>query len=442
MDPALVLTTVDQAVYRACRMPAGPVHLNCMFREPLAPEGDGVGGVRGLERLRPWFESGRPYTAYEQGVPAIDPGRFEAEWEVVRGTARGLVVAGRLRTAADGAAVEDLAEALGWPLLADVGSQVRLGGRGSNQIYCFDHLLASERFRQDHTPEAVFHFGRRSTSKRLMAFLDHHRPGHYLVVDDHPSRFDPAHQVTARAEADVQAYCNGFLAAMGGAARELKRSSWLQEWHEAGSRAAAALGDFFSAAEGLSEPLVARSVSALIPEHHGLVLAASMPVRDMDMYAVHDGARVHVASNRGASGIDGTVATAAGYAHGRQKPVTLVTGDLALLHDLNGLAVLRGMPVVVVVLNNDGGGIFSFLPISRHHDVFERYFGTPHGLGFEAAARMFGLDYAHPDTPGGFRTAYREACASGRATLIEVTTDRAANEELHRKLLGVVTDLL
>lgn len=110
-------------------------------------------------------------------------------------------------------------------------------------------------------------------------------------------------------------------------------------------------------------------------------------------------------------------------------------GDLALLHDLNSLAMLRGRPATVVALNNDGGGIFSFLPVSRHETFFEPFFGTPQGVGFESAARMFGLDYQKPETAGGFLAAYRKAISGQGPSLIEVRTDREENVAVHRRLL-------
>ena len=146
-----------------------------------------------------------------------------------------------------------------------------------------------------------------------------------------------------------------------------------------------------------------------------------------------------MAANRGASGIDGTVATAAGFARGSGRPVTLLMGDLALLHDLNSLALLRGLPVTVVVLNNDGGAIFSFLPVARHKAFFEPYFGTPQGLSIEHAAAMFGLDYEHPRSAAEFIETYRAACERNGPTLIEVRTDRAENVELHRRLLSEIS---
>jgi 2-succinyl-5-enolpyruvyl-6-hydroxy-3-cyclohexene-1-carboxylate synthase len=164
-----------------------------------------------------------------------------------------------------------------------------------------------------------------------------------------------------------------------------------------------------------------------------------MPVRDLDTYAAPDGAPAPLAANRGASGIDGTVATTAGFARGSGRPLTLLIGDLALLHDLNSLAMLRGLLVVVVVLNNDGGAIFSFLPIARHKAFFEPYFGTPQGLSFEHAAAMFGLGYERPRSATDFLETYRAACARNTPSLIEVRTDREENVALHRELLEEIS---
>ncbi len=183
--------------------------------------------------------------------------------------------------------------------------------------------------------------------------------------------------------------------------------------------------------EALSEPAVARLVSAMIPEHHALWLANSMPIRDMNGFSAAGRRPRLVAANRGASGIDGTIASAAGLASGLDAPVTLLTGDLAFLHDLNALALLRDRPVTVVLLNNDGGGIFSFLPIADHADLFEPWFTAPHGLTFRASAEQFGLAWESPATVDEFRSAYRRLTATGKGAVLEVRTEREANRRLH-----------
>jgi 2-succinyl-5-enolpyruvyl-6-hydroxy-3-cyclohexene-1-carboxylate synthase len=427
IEPAMVLTTVDQAAYRVRRSPRGPVHLNLMFREPFLP-----GGADALPEPSHWTEGDKPYTRYAATKPTVDGSEIQALWQTLRPVKRGLVVAGRLASRKQGEAVLRLADALGWPLLPDVGSQVRLGVDSKNLAPHYDALLASGPFSEAHVPDAVVHVGGKALSKRLEQFLGRGRPDPYVVVRENPFRLDPTHLVTHSIEADVVDFC----AALVRAATEdppAVDALWTAGWREASEKVGRRLDGTFPREP--NEPFVARSVSRSVPPDHGLVVANSMPVRDLDTYATAGGAAVPVAANRGASGIDGTVATAAGFARGLGRPVTLLIGDLALLHDLNSLAMLRNVLVVVVVLNNDGGGIFSFLPVAGHKEFFEPYFGTPQGVGFGPAAAMFGLGYERPETAEGFVESYREACARGSSTLIEVRTDREENVALHRRVL-------
>ena len=194
--------------------------------------------------------------------------------------------------------------------------------------------------------------------------------------------------------------------------------------------------------ESISEPGLARAVSRLLPAGHVLYLGNSMPIRDMDMFAVPDGSSDRVLANRGASGIDGCIATAAGVADETAQPLTAIVGDLACLHDLNSLALLHQKPVTLIVINNDGGGIFSFLPAAAHADIFESHFGTPHGLHFEHAASMFGIPYQRPSGHVKFEEAYFAAVQSRGPSLIEVTTDRKENVRLHREIEKTIKNYL
>jgi 2-succinyl-5-enolpyruvyl-6-hydroxy-3-cyclohexene-1-carboxylate synthase len=439
VDPATVLTTVDQAVYRARRAPKGPVHLNLMFREPFLPDPEEDPDEE-LPAPPRWRQSSQPYTRYAATKPAVDPDEVEHLLEALRPLKRGLVVAGRLGNREQGEGALGLAEALGWPLLPDVGSQVRLGLHSRSLVAYHDALLASEPFKEANAPEAVLHVGGRALSKRLERFLARSRPQPCVVVRENPFRLDPGHQVTHSIEADVVGFCDALArVARGGSSVD---SAWTAGWHEASGRVDIYLDRLFAGMEELNEPLVARLISRRIPEGHGLCVASSMPIRDVDTFSATDGAIVPVVANRGASGIDGTVATAAGFARGSGLPITLLIGDLALLHDLNSLAMLRDLPVVVVVLNNDGGAIFSFLPVARHKEFFEPYFGTPQGVSFEGAAKMFGLAYELPHTTEEFVEAYGAAVPRSTPTLIEVRTDREENVALHRRLLEEISDAL
>ena len=435
IDPAVVLTTADQAASR-CRGPArGAVHVNCMFREPLAPTDLGECHDRYLEPVRAWCESDRVYTRYED--PSALPAResLAEVAELVRRSPRGLLVAGRLPGAEACEAVVELAESLRWPLLADVTSGLRLDARPRTIVPYHDVLLSSEAFMRRHLVRTVLHLGGRLTSKRLLERLDADRPEEYVVVHDHPNRQDPIHRVTKRFRFPVAAFCKalGDLVADAGHTWD---TDWAAGWREASERVGRAYAAHFARDADLSEPKVAWLVSRHIGAGEGLYLASSMPVRDMDVFGCPRPEPVLVGANRGASGIDGTIATATGFARALGRSVTLIVGDVAFLHDLNSLSLVHTLeaPMVIVLLNNDGGGIFSFLPISEHPDVFERCFGTPHGMTFEHAASLFGLEYVRPASTEEFLRVYEGARRRAGTTLIEVRTRRQENHDEHTSL--------
>ena len=431
--PEMLLTTADQAVHFARRSPPGPVHLNCMFRKPLDPP------RREDEKTRQEADAparrrrgDRPYTRRPVAVPAAPPDRLDAE--------------------ADAHAAVRLAEALGWPLAPDATSRLRLAADGPIVPYV-DQLLVSDAFREACAPEAVIHLGGRTVSKRLRLMLEEHRPAPYVVARPDARRLDPDHRVTDHVETTVAPFCDGLVERLDAPG---PRDGDESQWQRANEAAARTLDAFAAGADAVSEPLVARLVSRHRPPGGALVLGSSMPVRDFNRYArpgpdadgfagadsLSDAPLTPVFANRGASGIDGTVATAAGVCTGRseaapdgeERPVTLLIGDLALLHDLGALALLRDRPVTVVAVNNGGGGIFHFLPIAERPDVFEPHFTTPHDRSFEEAAAMFDLPYDRPATPEAFAAAYRERSRSGAPALIEVRTDRRENRALHERL--------
>jgi 2-succinyl-5-enolpyruvyl-6-hydroxy-3-cyclohexene-1-carboxylate synthase len=205
-------------------------------------------------------------------------------------------------------------------------------------------------------------------------------------------------------------------------------------------RAGRALNLLFSSDARLSEPAVLREVTRLLPAHAGLFLGSSMPVRDAEMFGSVRDHSAAIAGNRGASGIDGTIASAAGFAIGLKRTSVVVLGDLAALHDLNSLAFLRqaNPPLVTVIINNHGGGIFHFLPSLQLEAQVGPWWTTPHGWGFEHAARQFGLDYHRPNTLPDFLDTFSAAISAGQPCLIEVVTDREENAAIHRALLDAV----
>lgn len=433
VPPEVALTTVDQAVYRSRGPSGGPVHINCMFREPLAPEPQGEDFSNYLSPVKSWLTSGRPYTEYTEPERASGPEIVQRLVKLLEQTGRGLVIVGGITSQAQPTAVSDLIQKLGWPVCADVTSGLRLGDASGMVIGHCDVLMSHEGFAREHRPELILHVGGRVVSKQVAAFVRKSNPSDYVLITNHGERQDPGHEVKFRIEADLDVLCLALAEEL--CARE--ESAWLVSWRDSMHGVHKVLQKFADHDDGLNEPILAYLVSRSVPPDHGLFLASSMPVRDMDLFGYANGPAVHVGANRGASGVDGTIATAAGFAAGLKRPVTLLIGDLAFLHDLNSLNYLRNSdyPIIGVVINNNGGGIFSFLPVTRFEQFFEKYFGTPHDLTFEHAAGMYGLAYYHPKTKREFLSCYQKALESGSSAILEVTTDRKENHAVHIQLV-------
>jgi len=432
----MVLTTVDQAVYRAKTTPSGPVHLNCAFREPLAPEKTWIDPEYTTD-LHAWFKGTAPWTQYQAPVRPLDKAALDRISAMLKGTKRGFIAVGRLHTETERAAVVHLLERLQWPVYADIASGLRLTAMEAPLIPYADQLYRSPALQTLGQPETVLHIGGQCVSKRYLEFIEAlPATAQYLLVDTHPCRDDPGHQVSYRLEADIEPFCRA-LGALAGHLEPRELDTWTQTLLDQSALVEQSLAEFMATPD-LNEIAVARLLADHTPQHYGLWLANSMPVRDMDMYGKPQTRTLQIGTNRGASGIDGTVASASGFAAGLQRPVTLLIGDLALLHDLNSLLLAQVERMVIVVINNDGGGIFSFLPIARYDDVFEDYFATPHRLRFQSAAALFALHYSAPQTQTEFIAAYQKALISSRSTLIEVTTDRQENLACHRRLQRMI----
>jgi 2-succinyl-5-enolpyruvyl-6-hydroxy-3-cyclohexene-1-carboxylate synthase len=413
-----------RAVWTALEGRPGPVHLNFALREPLVPPADlGPDPLPGRSGGRPWLLRSTP------GQDAAAAGRALAV--VARDAHRPVVVAGRAEPALD--AITPACERLGWPLLADPLSGAR---RGDAAIAHYDLLLRSAAFAAAQRPDLVVRCGDLPTSKPLRAWLDGLGDGvTQLAFDPQSAWQDPGAVLHAVLAADPVA----TLAATAGHAPSAD-PAWLVAWRRADGRAAAAIDDVLGADE-LSEPLVARELGARLPAGATLFVASSMPVRDVETYTAVRADAPRVLCNRGANGIDGTVSSAFGAAAVSDGPVVLLIGDVALAHDLGGLLAARrtGLSLTIVLLHNDGGGIFEFLPLAGERDAFEQHIATPHGLDYAHAAALYGCDHERVRTVDELRAGLARALPGGATTILEVRTDRTANLALHRDLAAAAT---
>jgi 2-succinyl-5-enolpyruvyl-6-hydroxy-3-cyclohexene-1-carboxylate synthase len=434
INPNMVLTTIDLAVSRSRQYPGGVVHLNCMFREPLAPIDDKTAIPANLFK---WSQSLAPYTQYGGKLMVPTAVEVHSLIDLINSTTKGALVVGKLKSATEIKAVGQLAARLNWPVFPDLQSGLRLGDNFPNLVHYFDQLFLPDHSIEPDQIDTIVQLGTRIISMQWSKWLEKNPPTNYVAIVDNAERYDPNHAVTLRLESDITHICDRLCQDL----PQLPRSNWVKALQADSVQVGVRIDQFLTTTQ-LNEPLVVRTISQLIPRYHGLWVANSMPIRDLDLYGAGTIAghtptlSPRIGANRGTSGIEGSIASATGFAVGLKSPVTAIIGDLSSLYDLNSLALLQhnSQPVIVVIINNDGGGIFSFLPIAKSTEIFETYFGTPHGLDFSHAAAMFKVDYYHPQNIDELICDYTKALADHHSVIIEITSDRADNLQVHQDL--------
>lgn len=441
-------TLACRAVARTLATPAGPVHLNFPFREPLIPAAAQVPDRLSAADALSWNgrPDGAPWVRVADAPPAASSGTVALLAAALKSARRPLFVCGPQPDAALAQPLTALARAVGAPVLADPLSQVRWSASVREVVIDrYDAALRHERTALALPPDLVVRIGGLPTSKPLLLFLQRHPGSRHVVID--PSRWpDPSLLAGDMVHADPRALCEALLDALSPPGNV--DSTWLASWRDVDARVAKAL---HAHGESLDEPFEGRvlaEVASLIPDGGTLVVSSSMPVRDLDSFAGGDGRTLRVYANRGANGIDGVVSTALGAAAAARErgggPVVLVIGDLAFHHDLTGLvaARLHDIACTVVVINNDGGGIFSFLPQAALADHFEQLFGTPHGLTFAAAGTLYGSRYSRADTVDALRADVGVGTGGSGVHIVEVQTSRERNVALHREAWDAVAAAL
>jgi len=432
INPEFILTTIDQAVYQSKGHYPGPVHINCMFREPLAPIKENRNFKNYLRSISRWQKNNKPYTKYDEPKLHIVKNDYESLANYMGQIKNGIIAVGKLKSEKEQKAVINLANKMQWPVFADITSGLRFGTFNNQIIYNYDQILLSEKFCQKFPLDGLLHLGGRMSSKRFYQFIQSKNPPRYITVLNHSLRNDPLHKVSHRIQADISDFCQSMTHVLNGNSSDAK----INVLRDLSRQVDTTMKSTFVNNKGLNEPIVARLVSKHIKNNNGLFLASSMPIREMDMFAGHEKKNIIIGSNRGASGIDGTIASAIGFAKGINKPLTLLIGDLAFLHDMNSLALLKqcSKSLTMVVLNNNGGGIFSFLSINEFPEIFEKYFGTPHKLNFKSIAKMFELNYSAPTSVKKFILAYTSAQNKRQSTIIEIKTNRKQNLKYHQTI--------
>ncbi len=411
--------TLVQAWARAHQPWPGPVHLNFPFREPLAPVAQAGFTAPARVDLQSILSGVEQEVGQGEGTAA---GFSSAAREVLSAKA-GVIIAGPAQPADRERYVKQLAgcaKRRGWPILADALSPLRHAPELASQIIGhYDLILRSPKHSANLPPEAVIQLGPLPTSKVLRAWLGQwHAPT--LIIHDGPDNVDPLHRGAH--------YWRGSLAQLSTADAKPPAAdkAYRARWRQREGAAADAVAQRFAALEPLFEGKAAWVLSRKLPEATPVFVASSMPVRDCEFFW-EAGRGQHLYFNRGANGIDGTASTALGMAHATGKPTVLYTGDLALLHDQNGLLAARELPpgasLTIVCVNNDGGGIFEHLPIAQFDPPFERFFATPQGVDFKKLAALYNFDYQRPKNWREFERGLLPLPKSG-VRLIELRTNR------------------
>ena len=395
----------------------GPVHLNLPFREPFLAEAPAP--------VPPGRDDDRPWTEVVPATVTTPPRRLAAAVGSIR---RGVIVAGQ-GAGVDAATVAAFSTATGWPVLADVLSNVRTAGT----VATFDALIRASSWAAGHRPDVVVRLGRPPTSKRLERFVAD--VDETVMITPRAPWADPTRANTLVVEGEPETLLQSLTDGTD------RRGEWYDRWVDADRIARRTIDDVLDGLAPMSEPRIARDFAAALPDGARAVLASSMPVRDVDAFA-RPRSGVEWFANRGINGIDGTLSTALGIAATSGAPVAVLEGDQALLHDLTALIGLADSDadLTAVVVDNDGGGIFSFLP-HRGLDQFERLFSTPHGTDLAAVIRGFGLPVTEVDEAGDVAAAVAGGGEKGPRFVV-ARTEREANVALHRRLWDAVSDAL
>jgi 2-succinyl-5-enolpyruvyl-6-hydroxy-3-cyclohexene-1-carboxylate synthase len=388
---------------------AGPVHLNLPFREPLVPPPGQVPSAAG--------EPGQTVTS---GRVLPTPAQLASVASALQRARRPLVVAGEMR---DGDRLAPALTRLGLPVLAEPGSQLRRPETGG-AVESYEALLRAG-WSLQHGPDLVIRIGATPTSRALNTWLAAASPPTFLIDPEH-AWADQDHIARHVLACDPQALLDALP--------PVNRVQWRDEWVSAGKKAGAAIS-----ATLISTPIheghVVRALAARLPDAAQVFVGSSMPIRAADSFWPLSKPLQRFYGNRGASGIDGLVSTGLGVATGRSDvPTVMLLGDLSVYHDMNGLWAIgrHGVKATIIVCDNNGGGVFSFLPQAQHPDVFEEIFATPLGLDFAQIARLYGLVYSPVTDRSGLEPAISDAIDKATPTMVVVRFKRDDSVTGHR----------
>ncbi|UOE54789.1 2-succinyl-5-enolpyruvyl-6-hydroxy-3-cyclohexene-1-carboxylic-acid synthase [Cytobacillus oceanisediminis] len=417
-------TVCARAASAAQGSPAGPVHLNFPFREPLVPQLDRADLFELHERTE-------GYVNIQGGQFGLHNEQYKEMAQILNSAQKGIIVCGPLEKSDFPAAVIKLAEKLKYPIIADPLSQLRSGlHEGSCIIDAYDSFLKTEDAKKELKPDVIIRFGAMPVSKPLTIFMKENSTARQIIVDGGGGWRDPALLSTEMIHCDELLFCESVYPYL----NTPENDEFIALWKKINDLTRSRLADI-NAVDELSEGKLFFQLAELLPEGSTLFVGNSMPIRDLDTFFHYNQKGIRVMANRGANGIDGTVSTALGAGMASQ-PLYLVLGDLTFFHDLNGLIASKQyeIDINILLINNNGGGIFSFLPQANHPRNFEKLFGTPLDLDFSHAIKMFGGQYDLIKDWEHFISVFKQNMDRSGIKVMEITTNRDRNLTEHREL--------
>lgn len=422
-------TVCARAVATALQAPAGPVHLNFPLREPLVPLLDN-------EQLFQQKERTEGYIKIQQATMSLKEAEYDQYAKLLCSAQKGIIVCGQIEEAGFAKAVVALSEKLQFPILADPLSQLRSGDHSGNLIIdTYSTFLRNEEIKQDLKPDFIIRFGSMPVSKVLTVFLQENHGVRQMVVDSGGGFRDPAMLSTEMIYCQETLFCEEIENRID----SVLFSGYGQEWKRLNGQTKELLA-VVNQTEDLSEAKLFNQLAELLPEDATIFVGNSMPIRDLDSFFYYNQKRIKVMANRGANGIDGTISTALGAATIHQ-PLYLIVGDLTFFHDLNGLiaAKLQQLNITILLINNNGGGIFSFLSQASHPKHFEKLFGTPLDLDFRLAVEMYGGQFISISDWEHFTSILLHDRKSSGLRVVEIVTNRENNVKEHHDLWNYVS---
>jgi 2-succinyl-5-enolpyruvyl-6-hydroxy-3-cyclohexene-1-carboxylate synthase len=455
-----IRTIADRAFALAQARPAGPVHVNIPLREPLTPAPIAQQALPPLDARDPLAWQGRPdgspYTnVWENPAEALTLAQLQKLVTLVHDCPRGLIIVGPQTDPELAKSLLQFAQQAGYPILADPLSQLRgLAGNTDLALFSYDAFLRSERFCQQFQPQLILRFGPMPTAKTILLYLKRYPACPQIVIDEQHGWEEPMQQASLMIAAEAGRICQQLGALLAQAREQTpdawqapsRRSQWTAAWLAAEQATRSALAPAIVDMTELFEGRIFTELAQFLPAGSLLYVGNSMPVRDMDTFFWRTSSPIRALGNRGASGIDGVVSSSLGASavSAPDEPAVLVIGDLSFFHDLNGLlaAHLHKLNLVIVLVQNNGGGIFSFLPQAAYPEHFEQLFGTPTELNFAPVVSMYGGAFTRVTNWEDFRSSLAVGLRQGGLHVIEVPTERTRNVLLHRGLWQVAEQAL